>query len=83
MMQAAPAAPRAPAIVAVMSPVELKFDRPPWAPRLEVGDADAEQRLQRITELYLPQVQEDAIGAPREHGTRDEEHPSHTSWPRV
>src|SRR5262245_29095925 len=37
MMQAAPMAPSAPAIVAVIRPVLLKFDKPPWAPRPITG----------------------------------------------
>jgi hypothetical protein len=37
MMQAAPAAPRAPAIVAVTRPVELKSPRLPWAASATTG----------------------------------------------
>src|SRR5258708_22844529 len=37
MMHAAPIAPSAPAIVAVMSPVALKFDRPPCAESAATG----------------------------------------------
>src|SRR5688500_15964905 len=37
MMHAAPAAPSAPAMVAVINPVLLKLDRPPWADSVATG----------------------------------------------
>ena len=91
MMQAAPAAPSAPAMVAVTRPVLLKFDRLPCDAERddrdddadqEVGGADAEQGLERVAKLGLAQVQQCAIGAPRQHGARHEDDPAHSFLPR-
>ena len=85
-MQAAPAAPSAPAMVAVIRPVRLKSDSAPCALEAghrdehadqEVGDADAEQRLERIAELGLTLMEQRAVRAPRQHGAGDEQHPFH------
>ena len=91
MMHAAPAAPSAPAIVAVISPAGVeprqpalgreRGDRDDHADQ-EVGDPDAQQRLQRVPELRLSLVQQRAVHAPRQDRSGDEDDPNH-SFPRM
>jgi len=45
----------------------------------EVGDAHAEQRLQRITELHAALVQQYAVHTPRQHRACHENKPRHRS----
>src|SRR5262245_9660714 len=44
----------------------------------EVGDSDAQERLERVAELRLPEVQQRTVRAPRKYGPCHEDHPSHT-----
>ena len=92
-MHTAPMAPSAPATVAMIDAraiesvqLALRAERRHGYEDAdqEVGDADAEQRLERVAQLRLSLVEQRAVGAPRQHGSDDEYHPSHgVHGPRV
>ena len=90
MMHAAPAAPSAPAIVAVIRPPLLKFDRPPCAESAPTGTSTPIRKyatpthssaLSGFPSCDLPLVQQHAVGAPRQDGPGHEQYP-HTA-PRL
>ena len=82
MMHTAPMAPSAPAPVAHMAPAVEKPLSSPWdesaatgtrTAMRKIGDADAQQGPQRVSELHLAGMQRDPIHSPRKNGAEDEQ----------